>query len=85
MRPEFKEAMDSYEKFYKEYCEVLKKYNNNPTDLSLLNQYTKLMQQSVEMGEKFEIWDNGEMNDVELKYYLEVSGRVTQMLIEVNK
>ena len=24
MRPEFKEAMDSYEEFYEEYCEVSK-------------------------------------------------------------
>ena len=85
MRPEFKEAMDSYEEFYKEYCDVLKKYSNNPTDLSILTEYTKLMEQSVEMSEKFEAWDEGEMNDVELKYYLEVSGRVTQMLLEVGQ
>lgn len=85
MRPEFKEAMDSYEEFYKEYCDVLKKYSSNPTDLSILTEYTKLTEQSVEMSEKFEAWDEGEMNDAELKYYLEVSGRVTQMLLEVGQ
>ena len=85
MRPEFKEAMDSYEEFYKEYCDVLKKYSSNPTDLSILTEYTKVMEQSVEMSEKFEAWDEGEMNDAELKYYLEVSGRVTQMLLEVGQ
>ena len=38
MRPEFKEAMDAYEAFYKEYCELLKKYTANPTDFSILGQ-----------------------------------------------
>ncbi len=84
MRPEFKEAMDSYEVFYEEYCNVLKKYNSNPEDMTILLEYTELMQKSVEIGEKFEAWDEGEMNDVELKYYLEVNGRVTQMLIEAS-
>ena len=84
MRPEFKEAMDSYEAFYEAYCDVMKKYSNNPTDLSILKEYTKLMEQSVEMSEKFEAWNEDEMNAAELKYYLEVSGRVTQMMLEAN-
>lgn len=85
MRPEFKEAMDSYEAFYKDYCDVLKKYSENPTDLSLLKEYGEVMEKSIEMSEKFEAWDEGEMNDAELKYYLEVNGRVTQMLLEVGQ
>ena len=43
MRPEFKEAMDSYEAFYVEYYDMMKKYNNNPTDLSILAEYSELM------------------------------------------
>ena len=42
------------------------------------------MQQSIEMAEKFEEWDNGELNTEELKYYVEVNGRVTQMLVEAS-
>jgi len=84
MRPEFKEAMDSYEEFYEEYCEVLKQYMEDPTDVAVLTQYSDLMQQSIEMAEKFEEWDNGELNTEELKYYVEVNGRVTQMLVEVS-
>ncbi len=83
MRPEFKEAMDSYEEFYENYCEVMKAYSNNPTDLSILTEYAELMQKSVEMSEKFEAWDEEEMNNAELMYYLDVNGRVTQMLLEV--
>lgn len=83
MRPEFKAAMDSYEEFYEEYCEVLKKYKENPADVTILTEYSELMEQSIEMGEKFEEWDEDELNADELKYYVEVNGRVTQMLVEV--
>lgn len=83
MRPEFKEAMDSYEAFYEEYCEVLKKYKEEPTNLAILTEYSGLMEKSIEMSVKFEEWDEGELNTDELKYYVEVSGRVTQMLVEV--
>ncbi len=85
MRPEFKEAMDSYEAYYRDYCDILKKYTSDPTDLSILTKYTELMDKSAEMSEKFDAWDEGEMNNAELKYYLEVSGRVTQMLLEIGQ
>ena len=74
--------MDSYEAFYREYCDVLKRYNENPTDLTLLTEYMDLMQKSVDMSAKFEAWDENEMNTAELQYYTEVNARVTQMLIE---
>jgi len=84
MRPDFKEAMDSYEEFYAEYCEVLKQYMEDPTDMTVLTEYSDLMQQSIEVAEKFESWDNGDLNTEELKYYVEVNGRVTQMLVEAS-
>ena len=84
MRPGFKEAMDSYEEFYVQYCDLMKKYSQNPTDIALIGKYTKMMQQAVEMSEDFEKWDQEELNTAELKYYLEVNGRVTAMLLEAN-
>lgn len=83
MRPEFKEAMDAYESFYDEYCEFMKKYNDDPTDLKLLADYGKLMTEMVNVNEAFEEWDDGEMNDAELNYYLEVNSRVLQKLASV--
>lgn len=85
MRSEFKEAMDSYEAFYVEYCDVLEKYRNNPTDLSILTEYAELTERSAEMSEKFDAWDSEEMNNTELMYYLEVLGRVTKMLQSVGE
>ena len=83
MRPEFKEAMDSYEAFYDEYCDIIKKYMANPSDLGLLASYTDMLSQAAEMSKKFEVWEDNEMNDEELKYFLDVNNRVTKKLLEV--
>ena len=83
MRPEFKEAMDSYEEFYDSYCVFMKKYKENPTDTTLLAEYADLTTKAVEVNKKFEAWDDGTMNDAETKYYVEVSTRVSKNLLEV--
>lgn len=83
MRLEFKEAMDSYEAFYDEYCEFMKKYNANPTDTELISSYSDIMTEMVEMTEKFEAWEENDLNTAELKYYIEVNNRVAQKLVDV--
>lgn len=85
MRPEFKAAMDSYEAFYDEYCDFMKRYKENPADLTLLTQYGEMLSKAAEMSEKFEAWDENEMNTAELAYYIEVNSRVTQKLLEVSQ
>lgn len=83
MHPAFKDAMDSYEAFYDEYCEFLKEYSADPSSLTLIARYAKMASQAAEMDEKFDDWDEEEMNDTELAYYLEVNSRVLQKLAEV--
>ena len=83
MRPEFKEAMDSYEAFYDEYCEFMTEYNENPTNLTFLARYGELLIKQEKMNKAFEAWDEDEMNNAELKYYLEVNNRVLQKLADV--
>lgn len=83
MRPDFKQAMDSYEAFYDEYCDFMKEYADNPTDLELLAEYADMMSKAADMTEKFEAWDEDEMNNEELNYYLDVNNRVMQKLLEV--
>lgn len=85
MRPEFKEAMYSYEAFYDEYCEIIKKYTENPSDVELLADYTDMLSKAAEMTEKFDAWENNDLNSAELKYYLDVNNRVTKKLLEVPK
>ena len=82
MRPEFKESLDSYEDFFDEYCDFMKKFNESPNDLSLLGEYTEYLTQYSETMEKMGKLDDGEMNDSEMKYYLEVTTRINKKLID---
>ncbi len=83
IRPEFKEAMDAYEAFYIEYCDFMKQFNENPTDLTLFAKYGDMLVKVAEMNEAFEAWDEDELNNEELKYYLDVNNNVMKMLIDV--
>lgn len=83
MRPEFKEAMDAYEAFYDEYCEFMTDYNENPSDMTLLLKYGEMLTKAVEMDEAFSKWEDEDLNDAELKYYLEVNNLVMQKLIDI--
>ncbi len=83
IRADFKQAMDSYEEFMDEYVEFMQKYKENPSDLGLLASYAGYMSKYANMVEKFEKWDDEELNDKELAYYIEVSARVSNKLIGV--
>ncbi len=84
IRPEFKEAMDSYEEFFDEYCEFMKKYAKNPSDLELLLQYASYVSKMSETMEDFEALEDTEMTDAEAIYYLEVSTRISKKLLEAS-
>ena len=83
IRPGFKEAMDAYEAFYDEYCSFMEQYMENPTDMNLLFKYTEMLTKLNEMDESFKSWDQSEMTNEELKYYLDVNNRVMQKLLDV--
>lgn len=83
MRPEFKEAMDSYEEFYNSYYDLLKKYENNPADLTLLTEYMNMLEKAEKMEESLEAWDEDEMNDAELAYYLDVTNRILKKAADI--
>lgn len=83
IRPEFKDAMDSYEAFYNDYCEIMAKYAKNPTDLSILGKYADMLAKAEEMDKKFKAWDEGSLSNEELKYYLDVMNRVQKKMIDL--
>lgn len=84
MLPEFKEAVDSYKDFYNDYIDFLKDYADNPTDSKLISKYSKLASKAAEMDSKLEKWDDSEMNDAEMKYYLKITGDISQKLLELS-
>lgn len=83
MRKDFKDAMDSYEAFIDEYVAFMKKYSDNPSDVSLLADYTKYMSKYADMVEKFDKWESEDLNGAELAYYIDVQARVSKKLLEV--
>lgn len=81
IRPEFKEAMDSYEAFFDEYIEFMESYDENDAAMllksaSMLSQYAKTMDKMEKMGEE-------EMSAEETAYYIEVTARINQKLLAV--
>lgn len=78
IRPEIKEAIDSYEAFFDEYCEFMKKYEESDSNLSLMADYASYMTKYADMLQKFQAMENEDLTDAELAYYLEVSGRIME-------
>lgn len=83
LRPEFKKAMDSYEKFIDEYIAFMKKYSSSDDILSMMNDYLSYMNKLSEMEDAFDKWEDEDLNDAELAYYLQVQTRVSTKLMSV--
>ena len=83
LSPEFKQTMDDYEAWFDHYCDVMKRYEENSSDLTLLSEMTELLSEETEMLEEMENMDQSEMNAAELAYYLEVTARIKKNLLEV--
>ena len=66
-----------------EYVSFMKKYNSNPSDTALLNDYMEYLNKYNDFSEKFDKWDDSNMNDAETKYYIEVQTRVNKKLLEI--
>ncbi len=52
-------------------------------NITMLTEYTKLITQYADMTEKFEQWEDSDLNDTELAYYLQVQSSITQKLLAV--
>ncbi|MBR5315089.1 MAG: hypothetical protein IKU45_06735 [Clostridia bacterium] len=83
IRAEFKTAMDSYEDFMNEYVDFMKKYQANPSSLSLLVDYAKYMKKYADFVKDYEAWEAEEMSNAELDYYIDVQTRVNKKLLEI--
>ncbi len=83
VNPDLKAFLDSYEEFIDEYIEIMQKYTANPTDLSILGEYTEMMNKYADFEEKINNYDDKEMSAADAAYYLEVTTRVTQKLLTI--
>ena len=84
IRPEFKETMNGYESFFYDYCEIMKKYNENPDDLSILMDYLEFMTKYEDVMTEIENLNADDLTDEEQKYILEVQNRINTKLLSVS-
>ena len=83
IRPEFKQAMDSYEKFFDEYVAFMKKFKEAEDTTSMLGEYTTMMQQYTQTMADLNKIDEGSLSDAEALYYADVMLRINQKLLQV--
>lgn len=83
IRPEFKETMDSYEAFFKEYVDFLKKYESSENTLGMLSDYMDYISKYSEMSEKLDSLYTDAISEEETAYYIEVTMRITELLGEL--
>ena len=81
IRPEIKEALDSFEAFFDEYCDFIQRYEASPNDLALLKEYADYLSQYNDAMSKMDALNDGSLNDAELAYYLEVTARINAKLM----
>ena len=64
----------------------MKKYENSDgTDMSLLADYANYMSKYADMVDKFDKWEDEDLNNAEMAYYLDVQTRVNKKLLEVSQ
>ena len=82
--PELKAFLDSYEEFMDEYILFMKKYMDDPGNaVTMLGEYASIMEKYGEFAEAVEKYDEKEMSTADAKYYLEVTNRINQKMLDV--
>ena len=80
IRPEIKEALEDYEKFFDEYIAFMDKYEKSDNQAAMLIDYTKMMQQYSEAMDGLDKMEEMEMSAEEDAYYIEVTTRINAKL-----
>ena len=82
--PELKAFLDSYEEFMDEYILFMKKYMDDPGNaITMLGEYASIMEKYGEFAEAVEKYDEKEMSTADAKYYLEVTNRINQKMLDL--
>lgn len=80
IRPDVKEAIDSYESFMNEYVSFMIRYEDNADDTAFLMEYLSLMQKLSDWSETMDSLEK-EFTDEENMYFLEAQMRVNGLLL----
>ena len=79
--PEWKKFLTEYEKWADDYVALLKKYSDNPTDASLIAEYTKCMEMLSDWPDKVAKVQKDLANDpAALKEYTDTVTKIAEKL-----
>ena len=81
IRPEIREAIDSYEEFFSEYVDFMKSYD--ASDISALGDYLSFLEQYTDTMQKLDDMEDADLTDEETIYLTQATLRIDQMLLEV--
>ena len=65
-----------------DYCDFMETYDQS--DTSAMMEYLSLLQKYADFAEAADAYDQDEMSDADLKYYLEMTTRIEKRLLEVS-
>ena len=80
VRPEFKEAVDSYEGFFDEYGSFMERYTKSENPLGMMNEYLNFLSRYQTMLQKFSAIANTDMNEAEALYYQRAYERIMRKI-----
>lgn len=84
--PNFKATMDGYESFMNEYVDFMNTYNSDPSNVvSMMARYNDMMKEYADYMATVDAIDENSLSAADLQYYLEVTGRVNQRLLEIGQ
>lgn len=88
INPDFKKAMDDYERFIDNYIDFMERYakanDNDPiTALTMLQEYLKWLSDYAEAIDNINKLGESDLNEAELAYYLEVNLRIEKKLLSL--
>jgi len=84
IRPEFKESMDSYEAFFDEYINFMETFSTSSNSIDMMNEYLNFLDQYTITMEQMDSIDVNNLSSAEYDYYIEVTSRITQKLLQIS-
>jgi len=83
IRPEFKQAMESYEAFFDEYVEFMQSYSASGNALDMMGEYSDYLTKYSKAMSDFSALENENLTTAEAALYAEVSIRIQKKLLSV--
>ena len=79
----FKEEMDGYEAFIKEYCDFIKSYTESDDMMGMLTEYGEYMGEFTDVSDAIANIDEESLSEADRLYFEEVTARIDAMLADL--